>query len=158
MMKLRIDVDYPYPSRLKSFLYTALNMKTSKDYLKNAKIIARMINESPKEVKAYWFFTPKTIPDKKLLGMLDKERHEIALHIVNSPYEEMKLLEKTTGRRLNYYTIHGTSRLFARVIWKRWRLRCLKSRKIFRLSLFISSPFWGWTGCAMQMTARKRFE
>ena len=73
MIKLRIDVDYPYPSRLKSFLYTALNIRTSKDYLKNAKIIARMINESPKEVKAYWFFTPKTVPDRELLDMLDKK-------------------------------------------------------------------------------------
>jgi len=55
MIKLRLDVDYAYPSRTKSFLYTALNLKKSKDYLKNSEIIAKMINESPKEVKAYWF-------------------------------------------------------------------------------------------------------
>ena len=131
MIKFRIDVDYAYPSRLKSFLYTALNMRTGKDYLKNAKIIARMINESPKEVKAYWFFTPKTVPDRELLGMLDEERHEVALHVVNSPYEEMKRLEKATGRRLKYYTIHGTSRLFARAIWKRWKTRAPEIPKKF---------------------------
>jgi hypothetical protein len=40
-----------------------------------------MINESPKEVKAYWFFTPKTIPDAELLKLLNNSKHEIALHI-----------------------------------------------------------------------------
>ena len=43
MIKLRLDVDYAYPSRIKSFLYTALNRKTDKNYLKNSKIIAKMI-------------------------------------------------------------------------------------------------------------------
>ena len=99
MIRLRIDVDYPYPSRLKSFLYTALNVNISKDYLKNAKVIAQMINESPKKVKAYWFFTPKTIPDRELLDILDRGRHEVALHVVNKPYEEMQLLEKATRRK-----------------------------------------------------------
>ena len=55
MIKLRIDVDYAYPSRIKSFIYTALNLKGGRDYLKNSKTLARMINESPEEVKAYWF-------------------------------------------------------------------------------------------------------
>ena len=70
MIKLRIDVDYPYPSRAKSFLYVALRIKDrkSKDYLKNAFIIARMINESPREVRGYWFFTPYTIPNKNCLN------------------------------------------------------------------------------------------
>jgi hypothetical protein len=80
--------------RGQSFLYTALTIKTSKDYLKNAKIIARMINESPEDARATWFFTPKATPDRELLDMLNKERHEIALHIANKPYEEMQLLEK----------------------------------------------------------------
>ncbi len=71
MIKIRLDVDYPYPSRLKSFVYVGLNRKKpGKDYLKNSKIIAMMINESKKDVKAYWFFTPYTIPDKELLEML----------------------------------------------------------------------------------------
>ena len=50
MIKLRLDVDYPYPSRAKSFLYIALRIKKrkGKDYLKNAQVIAKMVNESPK--------------------------------------------------------------------------------------------------------------
>ncbi|TRO54960.1 hypothetical protein E2P63_00300 [Candidatus Bathyarchaeota archaeon] len=143
MMKLRIDVDYPYPSRLKSFLWTALNIMTSKDYLKNSKIIARMINESPKQVKAYWFFTPKTVPDRELLDMLDKERHVVALHVVNSPYKEMKLLEKAAGRRLNYYTIHGTARLLARAMWKRWKTNMPEIPKNFPLESFHQFPHFG---------------
>ncbi len=49
-IKLRMDVDYPYPSRSKSFLYVTLGIKNrkGKGYLKNARIIAKMINESPK--------------------------------------------------------------------------------------------------------------
>ncbi len=143
MIKFRIDVDYAYPSRLKSFLYTALNIKTGKDYLKNAKIIARMINESPIEAKAYWFFTPKTIPDKKLLELLDEEKHEVALHIANKPFEEMKLLEKATGRKLRFYTIHGTARLLARVIWKRWKAKTPEIPEKFPLESFHMFPTLG---------------
>ena len=143
MIKLRIDVDYAYHSRAKSFLYTALNMRTSKDYLKNAKILARMINESPKEIKAYWFFTPTIIPDRELLDMLDKERHEVALHIVNHPHEEKKLLEKATERRLHYYTIHGTARLFGRVIWKRWKAKMPEIPEKFPLKSFHQFPTLG---------------
>ena len=120
MIKLRIDVDYPYPSRLKSFIYTALNSKKQrKGYLKNSKIIAKMINESPIEIRAYWFFTPFTVPDQELLGMLNPDRHEVALHIATKPYEELEHLEKVTKRKVNYYTVHGTARLLARVIWRR---------------------------------------
>jgi hypothetical protein len=123
LITLRIDVDYPYPSRIRSFIYTGLNIKFGKDYLKNSKIIARMINESPKEVKAYWFFTPKTVPDMELLRLLDNDRHEIALHIANNPYEELRLLQEKTGRKIKYYTVHGTSRFFARIMWKRWNYK-----------------------------------
>jgi hypothetical protein len=143
MIRLRIDVDYAYPSRLKSFLYTALNIRASKDYLKNAKIIARMINESTKEVKAYWFFTPKTIPDSELLDMLDEERHEVSLHIANNPYEEMQLLEKATGRKLRYYTTHGTARLLARVIWKRFKAKVPEIPENFPLESFYQFPVLG---------------
>jgi hypothetical protein len=121
LIKLRIDVDYPYPSRNKSFFYTALGIKPSKNYLKNSKTIARMINESPKEVKATWFFTSATTPDKELLSLLSNERHEVALHIVNNPYIEWKNMEKMTGKKMHYYTVHGTERLLARIMWKRWR-------------------------------------
>jgi hypothetical protein len=136
LIKIRIDVDYPYPSRIRSFIYTALGIKLGRDYLKNSKIIARMINESPKDVKAYWFFTPKTIPDAELLKLLDNNKHEIALHIINNPYKELKLLEEKTGRKINYYTIHGTSRLFARIMWKRWKYKAPPIAKDFPLKSF----------------------
>jgi hypothetical protein len=122
MIKLRIDVDYPYPSsRAKSFLYIALGIKTRKSnsYLNNARIIAKMINDSPKKVMAYWFFTPYTIPDKELLVMLNPERHEIGLHIATDAVKELKRLEKETGRTVKYYTFHGTSNAFAQLLWKR---------------------------------------
>jgi hypothetical protein len=136
MIKLRIDVDYPYPSRVKSFLYTVLGVKIGKDYLKNSKIIARMINDSPRDVKAYWFFTPKTIPDKELLKLLRNSRHEIALHIANEPYKEWKLLEDSTGRKVNYYTVHGTARFLARLMWRRWKAKVPKIPKGFPLQSF----------------------
>ena len=119
MIKLRIDVDYAYPSRSKSFIYTALNAKPDKDYLKNSKIIARMINESPQEVKAFWFFTPYTTPDLELLESLQIDNHEIALHIATDPYAELERLELVINRKLRYYTIHGTARILARLIWRR---------------------------------------
>ena len=121
-IKLRIDVDYPFPSsRTISFLYVALGIKAkkSREYLKNARIIAGMINESHKPVMAYWFFTPYTIPDKKLLSILNPERHEVALHVAKNPYKEWKILETKTGRTAMFYTIHGTSRLFGQLLWKR---------------------------------------
>ncbi len=121
MIKLRLDVDYPYPSRAKSFLCVALGIKKrkSKDYLKNARVIAKMINESPKQVMVYWFFTPYTIPDKKLLDLLNPDKHEVALHIANDPYREWKILENETNRTIKYYTIHGTQRLIAQLLWGR---------------------------------------
>jgi hypothetical protein len=123
MIKLRIDVDYPYSSRARSFLTVALRIKSkrSSDYLKNARILAEMINASPREIKAYWFFTPYTIPDKWLLNLLDPEHHEVGLHVANKPFEELKTLEKETGRTVKYYTIHGTQHMFARLIWGRRR-------------------------------------
>jgi hypothetical protein len=61
-----------------------------------------MINESPKDVRAYWFFTPYTIPDKRMLDLLGTEKHEVALHVVNRPFEEAKDLEEKTGRKIQY--------------------------------------------------------
>jgi hypothetical protein len=114
-----MDVDYAYPSRLKSFFYTVLGIKTGKDYLKNSKIMAQMINESRRVVKAYWFFTPTTTPDEELLTLLGEGKHEIALHVATRPDEELKLLEQATKRPINYYTVHGTERLLARLMWGR---------------------------------------
>ncbi len=101
MIKLRLDVDYPYPSRLQSFLFTALNIKQAVNYLKNSKIIAKMINESPQEIKAYWFFVPQTTPDSELLALLNKDRHEVALHVATQPYPEWKNLKKQQNERSN---------------------------------------------------------
>ena len=114
-------MDYPYPSRKKSFLYVALGIKNkkSKDYLRNARIIARMINESSRPVKAYWFFTPYTIPDKRLLDLLGPSKHEVALHVAKNPLAEWKILESETNRTVSYYTIHGTSGRFAQILWRR---------------------------------------
>ncbi len=121
MIKLRIDVDYPYPSRAKSFLYVGFRIKKRKsvNYLKNARIIAKMINESPEEVMAYWFFTPYTIPDEKFLGLLNPSRHEVGLHVATNPYREWKILENETNRTVNYYTIHGTESHIAQLLWGR---------------------------------------
>jgi len=143
MIKFRIDVDYPYPSRIKSFIHTALGIKISKKYLKNAKIIAKMINESPKNVKAYWFFTRTTIPDEEILKLLNNHKHEIALHIVNDPYQEWKKLESISGRKINYYTIHGTARLLARIMWKRWKTKTPKIPPEYPLQSFHQFPTTG---------------
>ncbi len=75
LIRIRIDVDYPYPSRIRSFMYTALNFRLGRDYLKNSKIAAKMINDSEREAKAYWFFTPKTIPDEELLTIMNNPKH-----------------------------------------------------------------------------------
>jgi hypothetical protein len=136
LIKLRIDVDYPYPSRAKSFLSIILKRNIGKDYLKNSKIIAKMINESPVEVKAYWFFTPKTIPDNELLKLLNGNKHEISLHVVNDPERELAQLEKATGRKISFYTIHGTARLFARIMWNRWKTKSPSIPKDFPLQSF----------------------
>jgi len=124
MITLRIDVDYPYPSsRAKSFFYVALGIKrrSGESYLKNARAIAEIINASPKKVMAYWFFTPYTIPDKKLLDLLNPERHEVGLHIARDAVKELGTLEKETGRKANYYTFHGTETMLAQLLWRRKR-------------------------------------
>jgi hypothetical protein len=140
LLVLRIDVDYPYPSRIRSFLYTALNLRAGSDYLKNSRIVARMINDSPREVKAYWFFTPKTIPDKELLALMSNSKHEVALHIVNDPNKELRLLKESTGREINYYTFHGTARLLARIMWKRFKAKTPAVPSDFSLQSFHQFP------------------
>ncbi|TRO45966.1 hypothetical protein E2P60_06215 [Candidatus Bathyarchaeota archaeon] len=142
-VRLRIDVDYPYPSRIKSFICTALGIKTSKDYLKNSKILSRMINESKENVKAFWFFTPKTIPDNELLTLLNGSKHEVALHVVNNHERELEQLKKATGRKIRFYTIHGTARLFARIMWKRWKTKSPIIPKDFPLQSFHQFPTHG---------------
>jgi hypothetical protein len=140
VIKFRIDVDYPYPSRIRSFIFTATGIKIGKDYMKNSKIVARMINETTKEVKTVWFFTPTTIPDKELLSLLNNDKHEVALHVVNNPYSEWKNLEKATGAKVRYYTVHGTERLLARIMWRRWTKKTLKIPQAFPLTSFHQFP------------------
>lgn len=140
LTRLRIDVDYPYPSRIRSFIYTAFGVEVGRDYLKNSKIVAKMINESPKEVMAYWFFTPKTIPDEELLRLLKKDRHEVALHVVNDPYKELALLQRTVGRTINYYTVHGTARFIARIMWRRWMANAPQIPSGYPLRSFYEFP------------------
>ena len=143
MLRIRIDVDYPYPSRLRSFIYVALGLKIGNDYLANSKIVAKMINASNIEVRAYWFFTPKTIPDKELLGLMNNNKHEVALHVVNRPYEELRLLERSTGKKIGCYTIHGTARLLARIMWNRWKAKAPKIPDDFPLQSFHQFPTLG---------------
>lgn len=140
VIKFRIDVDYPYPSRIRSFIFTTIGIKIGKDYMKNSKIIAKMINETTKEVKTTWFFTPTTMPDKALLNLLNNDRHEVALHIVNNPDSEWKNLEKTTRAKVKYYTVHGTERLLARIMWRRWTTKSPKIPKDFPLISFYQFP------------------
>jgi hypothetical protein len=121
MIKIRLDVDYAYPSRNKSLICTALKIRPKKDYLKNSKIIAKMVNETQQEIMAYWFFTPLTLPDQEMMDLMKTERHEVALHIAVNPYKELETLEKLTSQKLRYYTIHGTERFLGRIIWRRKR-------------------------------------
>lgn len=115
----RIDVDYPYPSRAKSFLYTFLGWKTNNQYLKYSKILADLINTANVEVKAFWFFNKNALPDNELLAILSSSRHMIGLHAVNDPVEELAQLESISPKCIEYYTIHGTSRLLGQIIWHR---------------------------------------
>ena len=146
MIKQRIDVDYPFPSRWRSFFYVTFRIRISNEYLKNSKIIARMINESPENIEAHWFFTPKTIPDAQLLALLNNSKHAVELHVVNDPAKELDNLEKATGRKANYYTIHGTARLLARIMWKRWKTKEPEIPKGFRLQSFHQFPTFGLDG------------
>jgi hypothetical protein len=143
LIRIRIDVDYPYASRIGSFFYTALGIETGKEYLKNSKLIAKMINKSVRDVKAYWFFTPKTVPDKELLELIDNPKHEVALHVVNDPYAELRNMEQKTGKRINHYTIHGTTRLLARIMWRRWRSKAPEIPEDFPPQSFHELPTTG---------------
>ncbi len=39
--------------------------------------------------------------------------------MANNPVEEWKVLEEKTNRKVTYYTIHGTQRVFAKLLWGR---------------------------------------
>jgi hypothetical protein len=136
-------------------MHTALNVKVGKGYLKNSKILARMINESPVKVKAYWFFTPKTIPDEELLLMLSAERHEVALHVANNPFAELAVLQKATGRQIKYYTVHGTARLGGRILWKRFTVKAPEIPRDFPLQSFHEVPTLSLDTCCYEKGTAK---
>ncbi len=119
MLTLRIDVDYAYPSRIKGFISTLLKRKLGNGYLQNAKTLANLINSSQVPVKAYWFFTTNTLPDRELLALLDNGRHEVGLHIVNNPYLELAILKGNVRSMVRFFTVHGTANLVAKLIWRR---------------------------------------
>jgi len=158
LITLRIDVDYPFPSRFRSFLYVALGVRVSSQYLKNSNIIARMINESPENIEAHWFFTPKTLPDQQMLALMNNSRHAPELHVVNDPNKELNNLEKRTGKRANFYTIHGTARLLARVMWRRWKAGAPTIPKNFRLRSFHDLPTFGLDKIAYNHTTDQTVE
>jgi hypothetical protein len=131
-MFFEIHCDYPYPSRWKSFFYTFLGGRWlfgKKDYLRNAKIIATMINQSVHSNKAYWFFTYKTLPDEEMLRILREilSRHEICLHIVKDQKSELHKLVNSLNKYvvfpyvIRYYSLHGVERFSAHLIWKKFR-------------------------------------
>ena len=130
-MIIRIDVDYPYVNRLKSFLAVFLRVKLGKGYLANAKEIAKMVNGSKKEVKCYWFFTIQTMPDAELMHMLLSKKHEICLHAVKDVFSEGWDLQwhasellldmgKKELKTVRYFNQHGVRRLLAKVIWRKF--------------------------------------
>ncbi len=94
------------------------------------------MNEATVALKAHWFFTPKTIPDKQLLRLLDSDKHEIDLHVVNRPIDELERLETKTGKRPVHYTIHGTERLAARIMWRRLKSKTPQIPQNFPLESF----------------------
>lgn len=119
LLTLRIDVDYAYPSRLKSFYYTWKKKTVSERYLSYSKLLANLFNASDKEMRVYWFFTPYTLPDKELLDLLTLPTHIIGLHVANDASSELLQLQSITDRRIEYYTVHGTNRLLSQLIWHR---------------------------------------
>lgn len=119
-LNLRVDVDYAYPSRLKSFFLMALGVKRHcRGYLAYAKFIARLVNRSPLGVRVYWFFTVHTLPDGELLGLLTNGRHVVGLHVVNDAVAESAVLQRLVKAPVKFFSIHGTDNLFAQLLWGR---------------------------------------
>jgi hypothetical protein len=144
MIILRIDVDYAYPSRLKS----CLAMKgfwwgEDAQYLKDAKFLAMLINGATNDVKAYWFFTKYTLPDKDLRRLIDNEKHVVGLHVANDPTRELEMLEKKTHLKIDFFTIHGTSHFFTQLLWNRHGQKQATIPQDFSLKSFHEFPTVG---------------
>jgi hypothetical protein len=78
-----------------------------------------------------------------MLAITNNKRHALELHVVKDPLKELENLEKKTGRKANYYTIHGTARLLTRVMWRRWETREPVIPTNFRLKSFHDFPTFG---------------
>jgi hypothetical protein len=144
MKTIRVDVDYAYVSRWKSFLSVFLHKKLGKGYLVNAKVIAKIVNDSSNKVKCFWFFTIQTLPDTELLNLISNSKHEVCLHYVKDLYSEWLIfrghLAKLGYKRFCwFYNRHGVERFLARVIW----------RKIGDAPLIVSGPlkYFGERNC-----------
>jgi hypothetical protein len=90
--------------------------------------------------------------------VLNPEKHEVALHVVNHPYDEIERLEKATGRQIKYYTIHGTARLLGRILWKRWKTKIPVIPHDFPLESFHKLPTIGLDVRCYQYGAAKSVE
>ena len=119
MITFRVDVDYAYASRLKSVCRMSLGFPKSQDYLENACVIAEKINVSSVDVKAYWFFTVHTLPNQRLLTLLDSGKHVVGLHVVNDADKEISILQKVVPWEIQYYSVHGTESVLGQVLWGR---------------------------------------
>ena len=89
---------------------------------------------------------------------MNNRKHAVELHVVNNPRRELENLEKITGRRANYYTIHGTARLLARVMWRRWKAKEPTIPKNFRLKSFHDLPTIGLDKICYAHTAEQAAE
>ena len=145
MICLRVDVDYAYSNRWKSFVCVGLGIKKPlSGYLENCHVIADLVNKSKKDVRAYWFFNSFTFPDKTLLSKLNSNRHEVGLHVINNPFKETLDLESCIGRKIYSYTIHGTERFLGQLIWKRsFGEKQAKISGSFGLRNFMVNPIVG---------------
>jgi c-di-GMP-related signal transduction protein len=124
-MIIRVDCDYPYNLRLKNFLSVFLRTKLGKGYLANAKEIARIVNNSKKDIHVIWFVTNSTIPDNEFLQLINNSKHEIGLHAVSNVESELLILSshlKKLGykKQIHYFNQHGVKRLLSKIVWHKF--------------------------------------
>src|SRR2546423_541620 len=115
---LRIDVDRPYGkrpvhrhvlSRISSdFYFPGLK---ALGYLKELEEMLCILTE--RKARAYVFFRRCTLPTPAVLGLMEKGRHEIGLHLENSrSYDtftnERTALERHVGRKVSVVSKHGS--------------------------------------------------
>ena len=135
MIVLRIDVDYAYNNRVKSFLSAFLRAKLGGGYLENSKTIAKMVNASPNSVKCFWFFTVASLPDREMLSLINNSRHIVCLHAVEDVYGEYKVLVKHLTK-FSFpivsclFNQHGIKRFPMNIIWHKMRIGLRNSKSL----------------------------